>query len=82
MQLFLEVLHLGDPGRSPDLDQEVLEGGLDLIRGLVRPGGDLNLDSILAIIFEDLILLMPTNLTLRMILMALTVPNLVPGLRD
>ena len=64
MQLFLEVLHLGNPRRGSDLDQEVLEGGLDLIRGLIR-GGDLNLDSSLAIIFEDLIELMLTNLTLR-----------------
>ena len=64
--MFLEVLHLGNQRRGSDLDQEVLEEGLYLLRGLVR-GGDLNLDSSLAIIFEDLILLMLTNLTLRIV---------------
>ena len=45
----------------------VLEGSLDLIQGLLRPGGDLNLYSSLAIIFDDLILLMLTNQTLRIV---------------
>ena len=64
--MLLEVLHLGNQRRGSDLDQEVLEEGLYLLRGLVR-GGDLHLASSLAIIFDDLILLMLTNLTLRIV---------------